>query len=239
MTTVPASLTGGPTRRRSHVVAIAALSILVVILAVLLARSPGWSVGAGTEGSGIAATEVRTVAPFTSVELAGSNRVSIRVGPEQRIEVHADDNLVAMVTTEVRDGALVIDDTGDLRARSPMSVEITVPALDRVTLRGSGNLAIRDVGAEDLTVELPGSGTIQMSGTAVRLDVVLEGSGVLDLDALLAGTATVVLSGSGSIGLSVSEALDATISGSGTISYGGDPDRVTQTVTGSGAIVRL
>ncbi len=37
----------------------------------------------GVQGSGVAATEARDLPPFSSVELAGSNTVTIRVGGEQ------------------------------------------------------------------------------------------------------------------------------------------------------------
>ena len=59
-------------------------------------------------GSGIPASETRELPPFNRVELAGSNQVTIRVGGEQSVVVHADDNILDRVTTRVSGGKLSI-----------------------------------------------------------------------------------------------------------------------------------
>jgi hypothetical protein len=53
---------------------------------------------------------------------------------------------------------------------------------------------------------------------------------------LAAGTVHAVLSGSGNIFVTATRSLDASVSGSGTINYAGNPPNVTKSVTGSGAI---
>ena len=193
--------------------------------------------GNGVEGSGTTATEIREVAPFASVDLAGSNQVSITVGPEQSVRVRADDNLIDLVTTDVRAGELVIDNRGSFQTNSPMSVEVTLPVLDAVSLSGSGTLTAQAVRAGTLTVGLPGSGTIRASGATDRLQATLDGSGELQLNDLIAAQATAVVSGSGLIELVATETLDATVSGSGSIFYSGNPSQVTKSITGTGAII--
>lgn len=238
MTTAPTSLPRA--RNRFRIIGLIGSAVLILVAIVLVARSD-WDRTADSrtvvEGSGTAATETREVARFTSVDLAGSNNVSIAVGGERSIRVHADDNLLASVTTRVRDGELVIDDRGSFRAESPMSVDVTVPVLDAVTMSGSGTMRVEGVGGASLSVALSGSGVVRVSGYTDRLQATLDGSGDLFLDALTSERATAVVSGSGSIRLSTAQALDASVSGSGTISYAGDPSRVTKEVTGSGAIV--
>ena len=64
-------------------------------------------------GSGVPASQAREVPPFRGVELAGSNTVTIRVGGEQSVVVHADDNLIDTVTTDVSGGSLVIGNRSD------------------------------------------------------------------------------------------------------------------------------
>ena len=51
---------------------------------------------------------------------------------------------------------------------------------------------------------------------------------------LIARDARAALNGDGSITLTATRSLDARVSGSGTILYGGNAPRVTPTVTGSG-----
>jgi hypothetical protein len=220
----------------------------LVVLAVLVATGllltalsqwrdgPSGSVNV-IEGSGTAVSEIRAVAPFDSIDLAGANNVSISVGAEQSVRVRADDNLVGRITTDVRAAQLVIDNRGSFRSHSPIRVEITLPVLDAVSLSGSGTLTVQAVRADALTVALPGSGTIRVSGTADRLRATVDGSGDLRLNNLTAARATAVVSGSGLIQLVATEALDAKVSGTGSILYGGVPNEVTKNITGTGAIV--
>lgn len=192
----------------------------------------------GVEGSGVAATETRDLPPFSSVELAGSNIVTIGVGEQQSVVVRADSNLVDRVTTTVQDGSLVIGNIpGSYTTRSPMSVTISVPSLDALTLTGSGVVTVTEIEASSLSVRLPGSGVLRAGGTATELDVILGGSGDAQLEQLIAGDVRAEVSGSGRIVLTATKSLDASVSGSGAIMYGGSPQEVTKSITGSGAIV--
>jgi hypothetical protein len=191
------------------------------------------------EGSGVPATQVRDVAGFRGVELAGSNDVVVRVGGTQSVVVHADDNLLGHVTTQVRDGNLVIGTTpGSYRTKVPMSVVVTVPSLDAVTLAGSGLIRATGVDASSVTVTLSGSGLVRMSGTATRLAVSLGGSGDAQLEQLVAKDVQAVVEGSGRIVVTATDSLDASVPGSGAIVYGGNPPHVTTSITGSGAVTR-
>jgi hypothetical protein len=189
-------------------------------------------------GSGVAAEQVRSVGAFSAVELSGSNIVTIRVGGARSVVVRGDDNLLSHVTTTVRSGRLNIDTTGDVSSRTPMRVAVTVPALRQLALSGSGIVSAEAVDARSLTVTLSGSGVLRASGTARQLEVTLGGSGVAQLQDLVARDAKAAVSGSGRIDVTASRSLDATITGTGTIVYGGDPARVTPSITGTGAITR-
>jgi len=175
-----------------------------------------------TEGSGIPATEAREVAAFSSVQLAGSNNVVIRVGEQQSVVVRADRNLLDRVTTDVRSGTLAIGNTpGRLTTSSPMSVSVDVPKLDAVTLTGSGNIAVNGIAAPSLEVNLPGSGTVTGSGSVTRLDVTVSGSGAVQFTRVAANAVRAAVSGSGSIIVTAAKSLDASVSGSGAILYTG------------------
>jgi Putative auto-transporter adhesin, head GIN domain len=190
------------------------------------------------EGSGVAATEARDLPSFSSVELAGSNTVTIRVGEDQSVVVRADDNLIDRVTTAVQDDSLVIGNIpGSYAAKSPMSVTVSVPSLNALTLTGSGVISVTDIAASSLTVRLPGSGVLRASGTATRLDVTLDGSGDAQFEQLIAGDVRAVVSGSGRIVLTATKSLDASVPGNGVIFYSGNPQEVTKSITGSGAII--
>jgi hypothetical protein len=218
--------------------ALGALLAAVLILALIAGKfsfhSSGGPAGAG---SGHAATQVRTVPPFTGVNLAGDNNVVVRVGERQSVVVHADSNLLGRVTTRVHSGSLVIGTTpGNLTARSPMYVTVSVPSLDCLELAGHGNISVTGIDAPRLTVELPGNGTIEATGTTERLDVTIGGAGTALLRPLIARDANAELSGDGTIMLTATRSLAASVPGAGTIVYGGDPVHVTRRIAGSGTI---
>lgn len=212
--------------------------LTATLLAMLVDRSffQSPSSPSGT-GSGVAATQVRSVGPFTGVELAGDNNVVVRVGMGPSVVVHADDNLLGRVTTRVHSGRLVIGTTpGNLSAKSPMFVAVSLPSLDRLRLQGDGNIAVTGIDSQSLTVALPGAGNIAATGTTTKLDVTISGEGTALLRQLVARDARAAVSGDGSIMLTATHSLTAQISGSGTVIYGGNPPQVAQSVTGSGAI---
>ena len=109
----------------------------------------------GVDGSGVAATQTRTLAPFTAVDLAGASDVTVRVGAKQTVVVQADDNLINHIKTGVQDGVLVVSERGTFARNLPMSVEVTVPNLDRTRLNGSGMISVEGVHAAGSPPNLP------------------------------------------------------------------------------------
>jgi hypothetical protein len=215
--------------------AILASILALVALAWVVARDDSESTSV-VQGSGVAAVDTRDVPPFSAVELQGVNDVTIGVGGEQLVVVRADDNLVDLITTGVRGETLVIDATGSLASVTPMSVEITVPSLDEVRLSGSGTIFVDGHELDALAVSLPGTGTIRAAGTVSTLDVDLAGAGDADLGKLVARDATVAISGAGTVFVNVTGVLEANVSGAGSVTYTGNPDRVDRTVTGVGSV---
>ena len=194
--------------------------------------------GVGLVGSGTAATQARHVAAFSRVDLAGSANVTIHAGAAQAVVVHADDNLLARVTTQVRAGTLVVGTRGSFTTSSPMSVEVRVPSLQALTLSGSGALTASNIQSSRASVRLSGSGAVRASGTVTRLDASVGGSGDAELGRLVARDVHAVLDGSGRIVTHVTNTLQASVPGSGTIVYSGNPAHVTTSITGSGTITR-
>jgi hypothetical protein len=226
-----------PTPRRRRAPELLIALVLVLGAVALLIQQGAFRHSNGIHGSGVAASETRSLAPFTKVDLAGSNDVTVHVGGKQSVVVRADHNLLGRVTTDVRSGSLVIGTIGSFSTQAPMRVEITVPALESLTLSGSGLLAADEVKAPRLTVTLAGSGVVRASGAVNRLDVSLTGSGDAQLGQLVARDVRAALDASGRIVVNATRRLDASLRGSGAIFYTGNPAHVTKNVSGSGAII--
>jgi hypothetical protein len=239
MATTSAPHRGGHPAHRSQLALIAAFAaavILVAAMVVALLAHGGGSSGSGVQGSGIAATQTRTVARFSSLELAGSNNVIVVVGDRQSVVVHADSNLIGHVTTQVVAGSLVIADTGSFTAKTPVSVEVSVPSLTALNLSGSGQLSVTGIKTPHMIVMVSGSGLLHAAGTAARLDVTLSGDGMAQLNQLTASEVHAVVSGSGLIQVTATTSLDASVPGTGAIVYSGNPPQVTSSITGNGTV---
>lgn len=210
--------------------------------------------GARVRGSGISATDRRSVGAFDRVEIGGNFDVDVEVGPTRSIVVTGDDNLVPLVETRVQGTTLKIRSTESIGPRAGMTVSVTTPTLEAVSVGGSGSVAVRGVDADgfdagvhgsaemsidgdygDLTADVSGSGELTMTGTADEVRAGVSGSGEIDLLDVRARTARVHVSGSGDVDVNVTESLDAEVSGSGDVRYAGGPS-VRSHVSGSGSV---
>ena len=93
--------------------------------------------GDAIKGSGVKKTETRTAADFSEIDLSGAALCTVELGPTA-IEISGDDNLVALVTTEVHDGALHIGmrDGSIIAPSQPFTVHLVTPALHAVNVTG-------------------------------------------------------------------------------------------------------
>lgn len=197
--------------------------------------------GTGVEGSGKATSDVRPVAGFSAIDIAGPLDAEISFAAAQRVEIAGDDNLVPLVTTDVVTAAdgdhLVIGTRQSVQPNLSLVANITVPQISAVTSSGSGKIAIHSVNNDSLSLGLSGSAVISADGTVSQLGIDLSGSGDIELDSVAAARASVTVTGGGNVVIDVSQALDVHVAGSGTITYRGDPT-VTQDITGSGHLVK-
>jgi hypothetical protein len=193
--------------------------------------------GPTINGSGTLKTEVRPVDKFTTIRLSGvgGNLVIERTGAES-LTVTADDNLVDLFTSEVRDGTLYLSVAKgkSLSGKQPI-YKISVGDLRELDVRGSGTVDATKLEGDTLSIAISGSGTANVAGRTDDLTVAISGSGSFNGAELKAKRAKVVVSGSGELTVSASDELDAKVSGSGSIRYIGSP-KLTSNVSGSGSI---
>ena len=233
---------------------------MIPILAGCFALAAGC--GARTVGSGKLASETRAVGGFHAVELAVHGTVDITQGDKEELVVEAEDNILPLVETEVKpDGTLflTLKSNEDIETHKPLSFKLSVKALDKMVLTGSGNIRVAGrLAAESETIKLPGSGNITVDNLETgALTVLLEGSGNIKVGggassqqvrgdgsgtyaaaALKTATAKVAVDGSGDCKVRAEKTLEVSIAGSGEVSYHGHPE-LRQRVTGSGEVRAL
>lgn len=216
--------------------------------------------GCGPLATGPTTTEDRPVeADVTAVQLETSGSLVVEQGDTPGLTVTARESVLEDLTSEVRDGVLVLGVQPGVRWQSFGAVEyhLVLPSLETVavlgsgdvevdradgdqlglTIEGSGDVEVADVDVDSLSVSIAGSGDVTVRGQARSEQVSIEGSGGHDGEDLTSAEAVVSVQGSGDVLLAVSDSLDVSIQGSGSVTYAGDP-RVTRDIQGSGDLVQ-
>ena len=214
-------------------------------------------------GLGKTASEVRPVGQFEKIVIEGPVDVFLKQGDDTRLEIEADDNIIELVTTEVKNNTLSIDldkpsNYRGIKTRKDIKVFVTVPQVTNMRINGSGNITgdgqwdfqnmeIYIAGSGDVTMSLNGkkldvsvygSGNVVLDGIVVHQKIKISGSGNYNARKLRGETAVVNVTGSGDVTLDVSSKLDVQIFGSGNVRYKGSP-QVNIQVHGSGSVTKL
>lgn len=104
---------------------------------------------------------------------------------------------------------------------------------------GSGRVRMNETIARNASFGVSGSGRIEASGTAKDVRATISGSGKVLAANLETDRCDVRISGSGDVEINVKSELDATISGSGSVSYKGNPPHINSHSSGSGHVRKL
>lgn len=218
-----------------------AFFVLTVSMALLLsAGCSDVTIGDGgnrVDGSGTIATEQRDVSNFTAIEVIGAGDVTIGVTGAESLSITADDNLLPLLTSEVKGGKLTlgVDSDSSISPSETIKYQITVAELTRMSIVGFADTDISGLDTALMEVDISGSGDVVLSGTAESFEVAIRGAGDINGEALAAERASVSIAGSGFVIVNASSELDISISGSGDVEYLGSP-ALTQTISGTGSV---
>lgn len=154
-----------------------------------------------------------------AVDLSGPIDLTLRYGAQPALVVRGEQRLLANIETSQEGRVLHIGTRGIvLRHRQPIEVELTLPALDRVGVDGSGDTRINGFSGETIEVELNGSGSIDFNGRYRQAKAVVHGTGRLALDAGNGDSVEAELTGSGTIALAgAARSFQAESNGSSTL----------------------
>ena len=212
-----------------------ALAGVVVVVVSACASAPD----AAVTGSGSLRTESREVPAFSVIELTGDGDVVIEQNGTESLSIEAEDNLLPDLTSGVSGGTLRLGtrDGVSLSPTRPITYRISVDDLAGIRLTGSGSVTAAGITTPALSTDISGSGDITIDGSATSQTVTLSGSGDYRAGHLVTQSSTAAIAGSGTIAVQVLDVLEVGISGSGDVSYTGDP-RVSQDISGSGELRR-
>jgi len=172
--------------------------------------------------------------------------------------VENDENLIPYVITDVNNGVLNIHyKNGYSVMNDHAKVIVTAPDLDKLITSGSGDissdgtiksnreLGINTSGSGDVnaSVDAPsvkvtgsGSGNISLSGTTKDFDCKISGSGDVKCAGLKSENTSIRVSGSSDAHVFASVSLKVNVSGSGDVTYSGNPTSPEIHIAGSGSV---
>ena len=178
--------------------------------------------------SGPQVTDVRQLKGFDEIEISGSPRVCYTQADSFSVRVKGTREAVDNLLTDVDGKTLSIRNRGKINLinisfddNNSLTVYVTSPDLTSIRLSGSGDFEANDrVDTDRMDIVLRGSGDIDMKDIICdRCDVELVGSGDISLGSLEALDASAALVGSGDIKLGLLRVKDTHLSlkGSGDI----------------------
>ena len=192
---------------------------------------------AGERGSGVRKTEKRELAAFTSIETTGAFEVDVTCQKPAGVEVEADDNILPLIQTEVRNGVLHVSTTKSYHSNIGIKLRITVPDLASIKSTGAGKFRVTSVKNDKFEIDSTGAAMVTASGLSKALRVSSTGAGKIDAHDLRADKAEVTVTGAAGVEVNASDELDVTVSGAGRVVYSGNP-KVNKHVSGAGQVTK-
>ncbi|GAB3926980.1 head GIN domain-containing protein [Mucilaginibacter myungsuensis] len=209
-------------------------------------------------GTGDMATDNRTVAAFTNINVSGDYKVTLKQDSSFSVSVTADDNLMEFIKTDVSGDELRIKTTRKICSRKQIEVVIGVKDLEELKSSGAievtslGKLNVKDlslnfsgatkgnldISAAQLTTKGSGATELTLIGQASRHMVELTGAGKLDAFDLVVGTYDLETTGASKCKINVLNELNVHTTGAGEIEYKGQPT-VNSKKTGAASIKQV
>ena len=188
------------------------------------------------KGSGVSKTEQRSLAQFTSVDVNCPATIQVRAQEKESLEISGDDNIVPLLTTEVKNDTLYIRSSKEYDPRNDLQIKIFTPDLKKFVFAGAGEATLANIKNDRMEIAFNGAGSLSASGETKDADITLSGAGSVDAKDLHAVNAKVTSTGVGSVDVYATEQLDAKASGVGEINYYGKPKTVNRQAKGIGSI---
>ncbi len=192
----------------------------------------------GIRGNGRVRGEDRKVGEFTRIEAGGAYTIHVTVGSAPSVRISAEENLLGLISTRVRNNALIIDTKRNISPRKEVVIDITTPSLNYLDASGANNIDVENLSGAEFNVDLSGAGNVKVRGEVDRFNVELSGAGSINAKELKAKDVRVSVSGAASADVYASRNLDASVSGVGSIDYYGNPEKTKTDVSGVGSISR-
>jgi hypothetical protein len=236
-------------------------SSFILFAVIIVLSSCDYLGGVRISGNRQIATKEISAGSFESVEVHGSMNVHLVQSPTNSVKVQADDNLFEYLDIYTEGNRLVVKTRKGYNLRPSRDIivyaaaanfkdielsgsgdifsENTITATDELSVEVSGSGDINmNVNVPRLRSKISGSGSLTLNGTAKDFSATINGSGDIKSFGLSADNARVDLAGSADAEVTANKTLEVEIAGSGSVTYKGNPS-VKQHIAGSGSIEKV
>jgi len=189
----------------------------------------------GVTGAGPTQRETRDLDAFTRVEVGNGIGLTLHVGGAQAVEVAAQENILALITTTVEGRVLKISGASSFTTATGVVVTVTVPAIEGLSATGGSEAQIDGLTGEPLDIDLAGGAGLVATGDATDVTLTSAGGSRADLAALLTHRMSVDLSGGATATLHVSDEVTGRASGGAVATVAGGADVKVET-SGGGSV---
>jgi len=168
------------------------------------------------------------------------------------LSVGGSGDLIAETKINSRDLDLSVSGSGNVELEATVAgeLEADVSGSGKISLKatcnnfnsdvsGSGKVVLTATVKDKANFGISGSGRIDASGSAREVKAALSGSGRVNAENMEVDNCEIRISGSGDVSIHVNKELDANISGSGSVSYKGNPNHVNSNASGSGKVRKI
>ena len=215
--------------------------------------SPG-----GVAGNGKPISQTREVGTYRKVEVGGGIHVTFTKGPRS-VVVTADDNLIDLVETSIRDESLVVRLKGFVNDTKGISVAVSNDVLEGLSLSGGSSFVgaptaiphfdldasggstaeLSDLASDSVSVSASGGSEVTLAGGAAKSLVlaVSGGSRVLS-HGFVVEAASVDVSGGSIVCVTCTASLKGNVSGGSTVTLSGAPAIISVNSSGGSRLVK-
>ena len=214
--------------------------ITIALVLALLLSSCGFDInfgdfGTGENGNGVVVEENREITEtFTVVSASEGIDVYVTQGTDFDIAVKADENIMDLIGTDIKNGKLKIHAIENI-GRATKNVYVTLPTVTGLYASSGSHLtAENSIKSDKLEIDASSGANITLSGTAQ--EVYVDGSSGANIKAkdLMTSQCNADASSGANVSIHVSDNLTADASSGGNIVYKGNPSvQKNKSVSGS------
>lgn len=213
--------------------------------------------GNGIDGSGNIITEKRNInQKFNKISASTGVNVIVEQGNVTKVEVEADDNLIDLIVTEVKNETLIVKVDGNINMMSSINVRVTTEIISGLesssgssiktknTLNGksialkssSGSEINVDLEYESVNCESTSGSEIKASGRTLRLETKSSSGSEIDASNLAANDVYAQSTSGSSTTVKPIVKLDAKASSGSSIDYVQKPKNIFKEETSGGSV---